>query len=87
MTDIVSMKAWLVKHGYSTGGGDNVGYLLANFRDQIIRKEADTIHNAAIEAAAKACEARRILAETSGSEDAYNAGVDACAAAIRRLKR
>ena len=25
-----AVRAWIVKHGYSTGGADNIGYLLAS---------------------------------------------------------
>ena len=32
---VAIVKAWIVKHGYSTGGGDNIGYLLTNLESQM----------------------------------------------------
>lgn len=32
---VASVKAWMTKHNYSTGGGDNIGYLLANLETQV----------------------------------------------------
>ena len=42
-----AVRAWIVKHGYSTGGADNIGYLLANLESQVwdrVRHEAKTPH-------------------------------------------
>lgn len=32
---VAVVKRWMVKRGYSTGGGDNIGYLLANLESQM----------------------------------------------------
>ncbi len=32
---VAIVKAWMSKRGYSTGGGDNIQYLLANLEAQI----------------------------------------------------
>lgn len=38
LTAVASVKAWMTKHGYSTGGSDNIGYLLTNLECQIWTK-------------------------------------------------
>lgn len=32
---VATVKRWMVKRGYSTGGGDNIGYVLTNLEAQI----------------------------------------------------
>ena len=32
---VKAVKAWMIRNGYSTGGGDNIGYVLANLESQI----------------------------------------------------